>query len=138
MCHSGHNIRSFLSSIHLDLVLEDERVVEAIPSIGYIHRGLEKLVEKDFRDYVFISELYGICKLYPRINLLPGVEKIMGVEIPRRAEFLGQYGLNTPGCIVISSGLGVCDSMGYENLFMNCWKVRRRSLMSWNGQQVAG
>jgi len=32
--------------IHLDLVLEDETVVEAIPSIGYIHRGLEKLVEK--------------------------------------------------------------------------------------------
>ena len=32
--------------IHLDLVLEDERVVDAIPSIGYVHRGLEKLVEK--------------------------------------------------------------------------------------------
>ena len=32
--------------IHLDLVLEDEKVVEALPSIGYIHRGLEKLVEK--------------------------------------------------------------------------------------------
>ena len=32
--------------IHLDLVLEDEKVVNAIPRIGYIHRGLEKLVEK--------------------------------------------------------------------------------------------
>ena len=31
--------------IHLDLVLEDEKVVEAVPSIGFIHRGLEKLVE---------------------------------------------------------------------------------------------
>lgn len=27
--------------IHLDLVLEDERVVEAVPTIGYVHRGLE-------------------------------------------------------------------------------------------------
>lgn len=26
--------------IHLDLVLEDEKVVEAIPSIGFVHRGL--------------------------------------------------------------------------------------------------
>jgi ech hydrogenase subunit E len=25
--------------IHLDLVVEDETVVEAIPSIGFIHRG---------------------------------------------------------------------------------------------------
>ena len=30
--------------IHLDLVLEDEIVVDVIPSIGYVHRGLEKLV----------------------------------------------------------------------------------------------
>ena len=27
--------------IHLDLVVEDEKVVEAIPQIGFIHRGLE-------------------------------------------------------------------------------------------------
>ena len=39
--------------IHLDLVLEDELVIEAIPSIGFIHRGLEKLVEKkDFIDFL--------------------------------------------------------------------------------------
>ena len=32
--------------IHLDLVIEDEKVLNAIPSIGFIHRGLESLVEK--------------------------------------------------------------------------------------------
>ena len=26
--------------VHLDLVLEDEVVVEAVPSIGFVHRGL--------------------------------------------------------------------------------------------------
>ena len=42
--------------IHLDLVLEDEKVVQAIPSIGFIHRGLEKLVDKkDFRNAVFTA-----------------------------------------------------------------------------------
>ena len=35
--------------VHLDLVMEDEKVVTAIPRIGFVHRGLEKLVEK--RDY---------------------------------------------------------------------------------------
>ena len=29
--------------IHLDLELKDEKVVRAVPSIGYVHRGLEKL-----------------------------------------------------------------------------------------------
>ena len=37
--------------IHIDLVLEDEKVVEAIPSVGFVHRGLEMLAEKrDFKD----------------------------------------------------------------------------------------
>ena len=49
--------------LHFDLILEDEKVVDVIPSIGYIHRGLEKLVtEKDFIDFVFIAErICGIC-----------------------------------------------------------------------------
>ncbi|MGE5677440.1 MAG: NADH-quinone oxidoreductase subunit D, partial [Pseudomonadota bacterium] len=43
--------------IHLDLVLEDEKVVEAIPSIGYVHRGLEALVKKkDFIEYTYVAE----------------------------------------------------------------------------------
>ena len=49
--------------VHLDLVLEDEVVVGAVPSIGFVHRGLEKLVEtKDFKEYVYIAErVCGIC-----------------------------------------------------------------------------
>ena len=42
--------------IHLDLVLEDEKVVEAIPSIGFVHRGLEKLAEKkEFGEMVYVA-----------------------------------------------------------------------------------
>ena len=53
--------------IHLDLVLEDEKVVEAIPSIGFVHRGLEKLVEKkEFTEYVYVAErICGICSFMP-------------------------------------------------------------------------
>ena len=31
--------------IHLKLTVEDEIITEAVPALGYIHRGLEKLVE---------------------------------------------------------------------------------------------
>ena len=50
--------------IHLDLVLEDEKVVDVIPSIGFIHRGLEDLVKKrDFNEYVYVAErsVQSIC-----------------------------------------------------------------------------
>ena len=44
--------------VHLDLVVEDERVVEAIPQIGFVHRGLEKLVQKrDFNQFVYVAAL---------------------------------------------------------------------------------
>ena len=45
----------FPEPVHLDLVLEDEVVVGAVPSIGFVHRGLEKLVEtKDYKEYIYI------------------------------------------------------------------------------------
>ena len=60
--------------IHLDLVLEDETVVDVLPSIGYVHRGLEKLVEKrEFTEYTFIAErICGICQLHPQPCLRSG------------------------------------------------------------------
>ena len=46
--------------IHLDLVLEDEKVIEAIPSIGFVHRGLESLVDKkDFKNFRKVISLWG-------------------------------------------------------------------------------
>ena len=42
--------------VHLDLVLEDEVVDEAVPSIGFVHRGVAKLVENtDFKPDVYIA-----------------------------------------------------------------------------------
>ena len=59
--------------VHLDLVLEDETVVGAIPSIGYVHRGLEKLVEKrDFKQYSYIAEHLVRDEPYPQPSALAG------------------------------------------------------------------
>jgi len=46
--------------IHIDLVVEDEKVVEAVPSIGFIHRGLEKLVEKAHKNPDILIYAIGI------------------------------------------------------------------------------
>ena len=74
--------------IHLDLVLEDETVVEAIPSIGYIHRGLEKLCEiKDFEQMVYVVErICGICSFGHGWGACASMEGALGVQIPERAE----------------------------------------------------
>lgn len=70
--------------------LDGEIITEATPVIGYLHRGTEKLAENlnytqiipytDRMDYVSaMTNNYVLCH---------AVEKMMGLEVPERAEFL--------------------------------------------------
>lgn len=70
--------------------LEGEVIVRCTPDIGYLHRGIEKLME---------SKTYHQClPLTDRIDYLAGsannlgfvlaVEKLLGIEIPPRARYL--------------------------------------------------
>ena len=76
--------------IHLDLVIEDEKVLNAIPSIGFIHRGLESLVEKKaFNEMVYVAErTCGICSFGHGMGYCEAVEHVMDVDIPPRAKYL--------------------------------------------------
>jgi len=117
--------------IHLDLVLEDEKVVDVIPSIGFIHRGLEGLVEKkDFNEYVYIAErVCGICSFGHGLGYVEAVEKIMNVEVPDRAKFLRTMWAEM-GRIhshMLWAGL-MAGAFGFENLFYQCWRVREKIL----------
>ena len=113
--------------IHLDLVLEDEVVVEAIPSIGYIHRGLEKLVEKkDFQEYVYVAErICGLCSFMHGMGYCMVVEKTMDLQVPDRAVFLRTIWAE---CARIQSHLSwlglLADAIGFESLFMHSWRLR--------------
>jgi ech hydrogenase subunit E len=117
--------------IHLDLVLEDETVVEAIPSIGYIHRGLEKLCEiKDFEQMVYVVErICGICSFGHGWGACASMEGALGVEIPERAEYLRTI-LHELGRIhshLLWLGL-MADGFGFESLFNHCWRIRETVL----------
>lgn len=117
--------------IHLDLVLEDETVVEAIPRIGYIHRGLEKLVEKkDYQQYTYVAErICGICSFMHGMGYCMSIESIMDVKIPERAEFLRTIWaeLSRMHSHLLWLGL-LADAFGFESLFMHSWRLREKVL----------
>ncbi|HEY5915143.1 MAG TPA: nickel-dependent hydrogenase large subunit [Verrucomicrobiae bacterium] len=117
--------------IHLDLVVEDEKVVEARPSIGFIHRGLEKLVEKkDYLEFVYIAErICGICSFIHGQTYCQAVEAMMAIDVPRRAAYLRSiWGeLSRIHSHLLWLGL-MADAMGFESLFMHSWRVRERVL----------
>ncbi len=117
--------------IHLDLVVEDETVLEAMPQVGFIHRGLEKLVEtRDYNQFIFVAErICGICAFGHSMGYAETVERLMDVEIPTRAQCLRSiwHELSRVHSHILWMGLAA-DAFGYESLFMHCWRLRERVL----------
>ena len=117
--------------LHLDLVVEDETVIEAIPQIGFVHRGLEKLVEtRDYNQFIYVAErICGICAFGHSLGYAETVERLMGVEVPRRAQYLRViwHELSRIHSHVLWLGLAA-DAFGFESLFMHCWRLRERVL----------
>ncbi|HWR60509.1 MAG TPA: nickel-dependent hydrogenase large subunit [Clostridia bacterium] len=117
--------------IHLDLVLEDEKVVEAIPSIGYVHRGLEALVKKkDFIEYTYVAErICGICSFIHGLGYCQAVEEIMKIEVPERSLYLRTIWAEFSRIHSHMLWLGLlADAFGFESLFMHTWRIRERIL----------
>lgn len=117
--------------LHLDLVLEDEKVIEAVPSIGYVHRGLEGLVaKKDFNEMVYVTErICGICSFMHGWGYCSAVEKIMNVQVPERALYLRTIWAEMSRLHSHLLWLGLlADAFGFESLFMETWKLRERIL----------
>jgi len=115
--------------IHLDLVVEDETVVEAIPSIGFIHRGLEGLVaKKDFQEFVYVAErICGICSFIHGMTYCHGIEQLMRIEIPARAQYLRTVWSELSRIHSHLLWLGLtADAFGFESLFMQCWRLREK------------
>ncbi len=76
--------------LRLLVTLDGERIAEAEPIIGYMHRGHEKLVEqRDFRQITnLLSRMDWLSGINNEIPASIAVEKLLGVEVPRRAQFL--------------------------------------------------
>lgn len=72
------------------VTLDGERIVEAQPVIGYMHRGHEKLVEqRDFRQITnLLSRMDWLSGINNEIPASIAVETLMGLEVPRRAQYL--------------------------------------------------
>jgi ech hydrogenase subunit E len=117
--------------IHFDLVTEDEKVIDAIPSISYVHRGLERLIEKrDFLDFTYVADrICGLCSFMHCMGYCQAVEKIMGIEVPERALFLRSIWAELSRLHSHIFWLGVAaDAFGFESLFMQALRLRESVL----------
>ncbi|MFH1772391.1 MAG: nickel-dependent hydrogenase large subunit [Candidatus Omnitrophota bacterium] len=113
------------------LTVEGEKVVDIDVSIGYNHRGIEKLSEsKTFDQSTFVIErICGICSTSHPFAYTRAVEDIIPIEVPLRAKYIRT---------IIAEGerihshllwLGLAGHfLGYNTVFMWAWKLREEIL----------
>jgi ech hydrogenase subunit E len=114
-------------AIQLQLTCEDERVVEVLPVIGYMHRGIEKAAERNpYPHNVFLCErICGICSFIHALCYCELMENMMKVEAPPRAKYLRTIWSELSRIHSHMLWLGLlADSFGFESLFMQCWRAR--------------
>src|SRR5437879_8533942 len=78
------------TTLRLILTLDGERVVKAIPDIGYLHSGFEKLGEDlDFNQYVtIVDRMNYISPTANEVAWHHTVEKLLGIELTPRCKYL--------------------------------------------------
>jgi membrane-bound hydrogenase subunit alpha len=107
--------------------VDGEVVVNADLRLGYNHRGIEKLAEnKTYIQNIFLMErICGICSNAHTSCFVQGVEKLMGIEAPKRAQYIR--------CLIgelerVHSHLlwlGVAGhEVGFDTFFMYTWRDR--------------
>ncbi len=78
------------TTLRLLLTLDGETVVKAVPDIGYLHSGFEKLGEDlDFNQYVtIVDRMNYISPTANEVAWHHTVEKLMGIELTPRCQYL--------------------------------------------------
>lgn len=120
----------------MKLHLKGETVVKVVPDIGYLHRGVEKLSET--LDYDMLPPVYErddyLCPTANSLAFVLAVEKLAGIEVPRRASYLriitAELQRIASHLVAVGTfGLDLGGSMGGgTTLFLYCFRDREKVL----------
>lgn len=113
------------------LTVDGETVVDIEVSIGYNHRGIEKLSErKSFDQSTFVIErICGICSTSHPFAYTRAVEDVIAVEVPDRAKFIRTIvaELERIHSHMLWAGLAG-HFLGYNTVYHWVWKLREEIL----------
>src|SRR5436190_8163995 len=78
------------TTLRLILTLDGETIVKAVPDIGFLHSGFEKLGEHlDFNQYVtIVDRMNYISPIANELSWFHAVEKLLGLELTPRAKYI--------------------------------------------------
>ena len=117
--------------LRLELVLDGEMVVKCVPDIGYLHTGMEKLFEyKKYQQGIVITDRMDYLNpLGNNLGYCMAVEKLLGLEIPERAQVIRvlMCELQRIGSHMVWLGTHALD-IGAMSVFFYCFREREKIL----------
>ncbi len=110
------------------LTLDGEVVIELEPIFGYLHRGIEKLVEgRTYAQIIPITDrLDYVASMSNNLAYVVAVEKLAGIPVPERAEYLRviMAELQRIASHLIAVGSFLNDCGAYFTPFMYMYRER--------------
>src|SRR4051812_31302849 len=78
------------TTLRLILTLDGETIVKAVPDIGFLHSGFEKLGEDlDFNQYVtIVDRMNYVSPIANEVAWFESVEKLLGIHITPRCQYI--------------------------------------------------
>ena len=117
--------------LRLDLRLDGELVVKAIPDIGYLHTGMEKLFEyKKYQQGIVITDRMDYLNpLGNNLAYVMAAEKLLDLEIPERAQVIRVLMCELQRIASHMVWLGThCLDIGAMSVFFYCFRQREKIL----------
>ena len=76
--------------LHVETVMDGEMITDAIVHVGYVHRAVEKIAEsRTYTQFIpYASRLDYLASSLPTLGYVQAVEKLCGIEVPERAEYI--------------------------------------------------
>ncbi|MEE8451298.1 MAG: NADH dehydrogenase (quinone) subunit D [Thermoguttaceae bacterium] len=92
------------TTLRLVMKLDGERVIDAMPDIGYLHSGFEKLGETlDYNQYVTVTDRMNyVSPVANNVAWHHAVEKLMGIEVPPRCQYIR---------VIVAELARICDHL---------------------------
>jgi NADH-quinone oxidoreductase subunit D len=113
--------------LRLVLEIDGETVVRVMPEIGYLHTGIEKTCEAKFYQQVvpLTDRIDYLCPLTNNLAYCLAVEKLLGLEIPPRAQWMRvlMNELTRINSHLVWLGTHAMD-LGAMTVFLYCFRER--------------
>jgi len=113
--------------IHLKFLVDEDKIVDVLPNLGYVHRGIERACElNDYKRNIYLVErVCGICNYIHGATYCEAIENLTDTEVPARAKYLRVIWTELGRLQSHLLWLGLfADAIGFESLFMQVWRDR--------------